>query len=152
MRRAWAPLLIAFVGVVTLLAVAGVMATSSRATMPGPCPMTTTAVYNNSLYWTCSAEIHFAPISSDPSNHVTHTYVKSHNVSFDLFGYETYDCPVVNVSGHEANGSMFSFLIAKSPLTCNGGIQGPVKLSPDGDVGGSWAMGDSYVILYVRAA
>jgi len=83
---------------------------------------------------------------------VNHSYVRFHNVTFDLFGYETYDCPVVNVTGHEANGSAFDFLVAKSPLTCNGGIQGPVKLSQDGDVGVSWSMGDSYAVLYVRAS
>jgi len=68
---------------------------------------------------------------------------------FSIRGYNTMDCPVVNVTGVEPGGSSASFFIAPVPLNCQ--FATPTVFSPDHDFGATWG-GGSPIEIFVRAA
>jgi hypothetical protein len=110
------------------------------------CPANTTILVNTTTYWACIITIDWSSASA-PFVNTSHVYVAFHGVMFDVYGYNTIDCPVVNITGHETSGATFSFLIYPVPLNCQ--LTQPTVFSPDHDFGATWN-GMSSVQLLVR--
>ncbi|HYA57660.1 MAG TPA: hypothetical protein VEH57_04250 [Thermoplasmata archaeon] len=69
---------------------------------------------------------------------------------FVVYGYNTIDCPVVNVTGLEPGNVSFHFLIYPVPSDCPL-FPTPTVLSPDQSVGATWTGGPT-ILLLVRVA
>jgi len=145
-----------YVAVVLSLAVIGVALVAGEVVQgygtPAvpPCSGSTSLQVDRVAYWGCTAEVNFAPagLGSNTSRDVTHTLVNFHHVSFDAYGYFTMECPVLSVSGMEANGSNFSLLIYMAPTNCRSGNE--TVLTSDSSAGAIWTGQDANVTLLVR--
>ncbi len=145
----WAVLLTAVLAATAVFAIAVGVGMESVDHAPAPCPATTPTSINETGYLSCSTSAVFGSAWSNVTK-IPRTNVTFEGVSFVLFGYNTMECPVLSVSGHEANGTSFGFLIY-------GGVGGnclarnPTVLTPDHDAGASWSVAVQYVTLLVRA-
>jgi hypothetical protein len=97
-------------------------------------------------YWYCDARLNWTNYSYVPTEFVNLTF---RGVVFKVSGYDTIDCPVVEVVGTESGGPHYSFLIYGTPMNCN--ITTPAVFSPDGLFGAGWSGGLS-IRLLVRTA
>lgn len=97
------------------------------------CPGATTVTIGASTYWSCNATLDWSGVGFVPAELAS---VSFQGVLFVVYGYNTMDCPVVNVTGNEATGATFAFLIYPSPVNCD--MSQPTVFSPDGAVGATW--------------
>lgn len=111
------------------------------------CSSLGTAEINGTEYAICTVSINWGFWGLQyPRTSPIHLNVDG--VLFNVYGYATIDCPVVNVTGQEPNGSSYSFLIYPTPLGCI--FDRPTVFSADGEFGATWTGGSSLELL-VRA-
>ena len=114
------------------------------------CALSTNLTVNGTLYSSCNATLYWIEIPSPQTffsiQHLA--TVSFQGVSFNITGYNTMECPVVNVSGKEAAGATYTFLIYPTPLNCQ--FTQATAFSPDLDFGATWTGGSSIQVL-VRA-
>jgi hypothetical protein len=110
------------------------------------CPPTTTVTVNETVYWSCTATLYWNP-SVEPENFTVQelAVVPFQGVLFNITGYVTMDCPVVNVTGHETAGMTYSLWIFAIPMNCQ--YVHPTVLSQDQNFGATWNGGSSIQVL-----
>lgn len=110
------------------------------------CSTTGATKLSSGSYWYCDVTLNWTgwlPNVTELAN------VTFHGVLFNVSGYDTMECPVLQVTGYETGGPSYSFLIYATPLNCN--YTHPTVLAPDGLFGASWN-GEPVVQLLVRAS
>jgi len=142
--------------VIVLVAVSMILA-SSPAGQPGARPTNTTAescapgpnvTFDGEVYASCNATLAWNTTYESFQQWYgvqSLANVSLRGVVFNVTGYNTMDCPVVNVTGHEPMGNTYSFLIYPIPDGCQ--FNTPTVLSPDHSFGATWTGGDSIQIL-----
>jgi hypothetical protein len=114
--------------------------------MAGPavsCPATTSVPGDGGTFASCAIPLSWGLVGPAGSTPVVTT--EFDGVSFYVYAYETIDCPVVNVTGHETGGATFSFLICPSPDNCQ--FAQPLVYSADHVFGAEWTGGSSVLLL-----
>lgn len=108
------------------------------------CPGTTEVLVDNLGYYsTCNVTLSWPsgfPVSTPVIN------VTLAGVALSVYAYETMDCPVLSVTGHETGGTVQTFLIYPTPVNCEWNT--PTVFSADGTFGATWTGGPA-VELYV---
>ncbi len=134
-----ASVLAAIIMIVVMLAggtvVGALLSPSAPASSPGvqTCPEATTVTIGASTYWSCNAKLDWSGVGFVPAELAR---VSFQRVLFAVYGYNTMDCDVVNVTGNESTGAAFAFLIYPIPLNCD--MSQPTVFSTDGAVGATW--------------
>ncbi len=108
---------------------------------PG-CPSSGLVSYNETEYSACNATLSWSQVGFNQTRLVSATL---DGAQFTVYGYDTMECPVVNVTGVEPSGASFHFLIAPTPMNCE--FEHPLVLSPDHFVGAVWDGGSSIQLL-----
>lgn len=111
------------------------------------CPPTTNVTVDGAVYWSCDATLYWNDSLQGPAFFSVQQLatVSFQGILFNITGYNTAECPVVNVTGQEPSGATYSFLIYPTPLNCQ--FTQPTVLSPDYVFGATWNGGASIQVL-----
>ena len=111
-----------------------------------PCVPSGSVSVNNTTYDSCTAALDWAGTGTASQPLVRTTF---NGVRFQVSGYNTADCSVVNVTGEESSGAAYSLLIYPAPFNCT--FDQPTALFPDGAFGATWS-GGATIQLLVKAS
>lgn len=112
----------------------------------GFCSPTPSVVENGSIYRTCVVSLDWNNVWYSPKEIASTNF---EGVYFVLYGYNTYESPVVNITGQVHSGTTQSILVT---TWCGPDCSPPnvTLLSSDGAFGTSWD-GGSTITLLVRS-
>ena len=110
------------------------------------CPTSRSTEVNGSAYGYCNQWLNWAGVGVTP---VLLANMSFHSVRFTIYGNtQTWGCPVVNLTGTEANHSSSSVLLYGAPYDCNS-FRPSMKFASDLDFGANWT-GGNVIQLLVR--
>jgi hypothetical protein len=147
------------VGSLAIGTLLGVTILLAALALPGPsqsyaapqCPSDwATVQINGTPYWCTTAPLNWNDTAPGVKLNVTFHYVL-----FRLDWYSTYECSVVNVTGHEETGGNSTLFVIPNctpsmPVRHGAEFPGPNYFSPDHEFGATWVSYPS-MQLYVQA-
>lgn len=108
-------------------------APSNLAPQSPACPAQGTVELNGTMYVDCQIAISWEGVGF---RQVVLAQVSLASALFVVSGYNTMDCPVLNITGTEPSGNAFQFYAAPIPSDCAAAM--PPVFSPDHTVGAIW--------------
>jgi len=115
------------------------------------CPTATNITFNGTAYTSCNATLYWSTSFESPQQMFAVQRLATvlfEGVSFNISGYNTVDCSVVDVTGREPTGATYSFLVYPVPVNCQ--FTEPTVFAPDNYFGATWT-GGNWIQVLVRA-